>query len=259
MPGEPYSGDFLRKLLLSGLLAGGYLLLALRQTEVSRRAWLLVALMGTAGAGTLFPRGGEYHVMGLLPALAVISGIVLGAIWQAMGPRWWVAPHRWLQSTTPATLLLVGLLAVVLAGWVLTGIAPYFGSPSGPAGTPAYDEFRSVVEVLRAVRAPGDTLFILPETDSTPQIHALAEMLPPGLWVKGWAWYLAAPGVVERLLAEWAVTPPDFIVYFPDLIRAGEPGITPLVDFMRAHYTPFSRVVDVLYHGEAEIYRWGDG
>ncbi len=255
MPGEPYSGDFLRKLLLSGLLAGGYLPLALRQAKPSRCNWLLVALMGVAGAGTLIPRGGEYHVMGLLPMLAVMSGVTLTAVWQALGEHWWIAPHHLLEHTPTGTLVLTGLLAVAFAGWGLTGIAPYFGSPSGPGGTPAYDEFNPIAEALRAVRAPGDTLFILPETDSTPQIHALAEMLPPGFWVKGWAWYLAAPGVVERLLSEWATTPPDYIVYFPNLVTVGEPDIRPLVTFMHAHYTPILEIPDILYHGPVVIYR----
>lgn len=256
MPGEPYSGDFLRKLLLSGLMAGGYLPLALRQVETSRHNWVLVVLMGVAGAGTLIPRGDAYHVMGLLPTLAVMSGVALAASLAGVRTALVGSPHGWLQDAATGTLVLTGLLAVIFVGWGLTGIAPYFGSPSGPGGTPAYDEFRPIAEALRAVRVPGgDTLFVLPETDSTPQIHALAEMLPPGLWVKGWAWYLAAPGVVERLLAEWTETPPDYIVYFPNLATVGEPGIRPLVAFMHAHYTPTLRIPDILYHGPAVIYR----
>lgn len=61
--------------------------------------------------------------------------------------------------------------------------------------------------------------------------------------------------MVERLLSEWAEAPPDYIVYFPNLVTVGEPDIRPLVAFMHAHYTPILEIPDILYHGPAVIYR----
>lgn len=246
MPSEGYSGDFLRKLLLTANFGAGYGLLVLRADAPRQARRVLVLLMALGGAATLIPRGGEYHVMGLLPTLAVMTGTVVGQV----VPSTW-QPRTWLRTASPATLTLAGVSGVILGGWALTGIAPYFG----PTATPAHDEFLPLVEELRELSTPEDTLFILPETDSTPQIHALAEMLPPGLWVKGWAWYFDAPGVTDRLLAEWAENPPDYVVVFPNLLVVGEPGITPLADLLETEYEPVGGVADVLYHGPATIYR----
>lgn len=57
-------------------------------------------------------------------------------------------------------------------------------------------------------------------------------------------------------LAEWAQTPPTYLVYFPVLAQTGLPGIEPLIAFMRDHYELVESVPDVRFHGDAEIYRF---
>ncbi|NPV66809.1 MAG: hypothetical protein HPY64_06655 [Anaerolineae bacterium] len=249
MPTGEFSGGFLRKLLFTAILGLSYVVLVLRMKGPERSVRILVLLMGLGGTTTLIPRGDEYHVMGVLPIVSVISGSVLS----------WIIPSKkelsdWLQTGDPKTSILYGIMGVVALAWSLTIVAPYFG----PKTTPAHDEFLPLAQELRTISQPGDTLFVLPETDSTPQIHLLTEMLPPGLWVKGWAWYFEAPGVTERLLNEWTQSPPDYVVIFPDLLGAGAPGIVPLVEFVNAKYAQVGDVINVDYHGPAVIYQYLD-
>jgi hypothetical protein len=244
MPNDPLSGDFLRKLLLTNSLAPVFALLALARPAGERRAHLLALALWLAGCATLIPRPGEIHAMGHLPLLAVMSGVALAHMGVYL---------RRAQADPVSRAGLAGLLAALALGWGWTGAAAYARSFQG---TPAHDELRPVAAELKTLAAPGDTLFILPQTDSTPQLHPLSGLLPPGTWVKGWFWYLQAPGVVDTLLAEWQTRPPAFIVYFPDLIAEGEPGIRPLVDFMQAHYLPVAAHPAITFHGPAIIYRY---
>ena len=252
MPAEPLSGDFARKLLLTNALVPAFALMALRPDR-ERRLRLLVALLWLAGSATLVPRPGEVHAMGQLPAAAVMSGAALAALWEQA--RFWRRGQSvgvWLRALDPAQAALVGLLLAGGFGWLWTGAAAY---GRGPVDIPAHDEFAPVAAALRQRAAPGDTLFVLPQTDSTPQLHPLSGMPPPGTWIKGWRWYLAAPGVLNTLLAEWEANPPTFIVYFPELIAEGMPEIAPLVAFMEAYYTPSAAFADIPFHGPAQIYR----
>lgn len=242
MDGVPLDGDLLRKLLLSNLLVFPFALLAWR--EAGRRQLLLV-FVWLASLSVLYPRFGEIHAMGHLPLAAVMSGIVLAKLIPALaGWRNWDA----------TTLTLAGLALGIGFGWLWTGAASYLHLPLGPGATVGYDEFSELAEALNERKEAGDTLFILPETDSTPQLHPLTEMLPPGLWVKGWHWYFRAEGVLDRLKDEWADEPPTWIVVFPDLILDREYGIQDLLAIVAERYQPVAAVEGIYGHGRAEIY-----
>lgn len=252
MPAEPLSGDFVRKLLLSNAFIPAFALFALRPGR-DRRPLFLVVLLWLAGSATLVPRPGEVHVMGQLPTAAVMSGVTLAVLWEQA--RFWRRRQPigiWLRALDPAQAVLIGLLLAVGLGWLWTGAAAY---GRGPVAVPAHDEFAPIAVALRESATPRDTLFVLPQTDSTPQLHLLSGLLPPGTWIKGWRWYLAAPGVLDNLLAEWEAQPPTFIVYFPELIVEGMPEIAPLVAFMEAYYVPTAAFADIPFHGSAQVYR----
>ncbi|MBZ0294854.1 MAG: hypothetical protein K8L99_19995 [Anaerolineae bacterium] len=250
MVNDPLSGDFLRKLLFTNALVPVFIGLPRIEVSgiplVSRERgvkWLILALY-LGGSMTLIPRPGEIHAMGQLPLLAVMSGVALAAL---------IAYLRRVPVDAVGRAVVAGLLVFVALAWAWTGAAAYARTF---VGIPAYDEFRPISDDLQARSQPGDTLFVLPETDSTPQLHPLSELLPPSTWIKGWFWYLAVPDVVENLLDEWAEKPPTYIVYFPDLIAEGEPDINPLVDFMRTHYELVARFEHITFHGPAAVYQW---
>ena len=238
MVNDPLDGDFLRKLLFTWALVPVFLLILPAKGRAVR---VLVLLLWLAGCLTLIPRPGEVHVMGGLPLMAVMSGVVIVEVLRYL---------RALNTDVTARALAGGLVVVGVA-WLWTGAAAYARTFTG---IPAYDEFAPIVAELESRAAPGDTLFVLPETDSTPQLHPMSGLLPPGTWIKGWFWYLEPPGVVETLLAEWEATPPSYVVIFPDMLAEGEPGITPLVAFVTGRYTQVAAYEAIPFHGAAEVW-----
>ncbi len=247
MDGAPLDGDLFRKLLLSNVLVFPFALLAWREGD--RRRFLLV-LMWLASLSVLYPRFGEIHAMGHLALASVMSGIVLAKVVPALAK-----PRDW--DVTRTTL--AGMGFGIGLGWLWMGAASYLPTPLGPGATLGYDEFAEVAAVLNERAEAGDTLFVLPETDSSPQLHPLTKMPPPGVWVKGWHWYFRAEGVLDRLKDEWAEEAPTWIVVFPDLILPSEPAILELVAIAEERYRKMAEVDGVYGHGRAEIYKLKSG
>ncbi len=243
MDGEPLDGDLLRKLLLSNMLVFPFILLALRGAG---RSQLLPPLMWLATLVTLYPRFGEIHAMAHLPFTAVMSGIALAKALPQL-PKWraWDMPR----------LALAGLGIGIGIGWLWTGAAAYLHVPLGPGAILAYDEFGPLAAELNERKSAGDTLFALPETDSTPQLHPLTDMPAPGVWVKGWRWYFRPERVLQRLTAEWESNPPIWIVVFPALIRDDNIGILDLLAIVDARYELVFIAEEIYGHGRPEVYR----
>lgn len=243
MDGVPLTGDFFRKLLLSNIFVFPFLLVALRN---EKRLYLLIILMWLATLVVLYPRFGEIHAMGHLPFTAVMSGIVLAEILPEI--RTW---HTWdiPQQTIAGLSLALGI------GWLWTGAVTYIPTQLGAGATLAYDEFKPLVAQLQPQITPDDSLFILPETDSTPQLHPMTGLLPSATWIKGWNWYFEPDFVLPTLLDEWQSNPPTWIIVFPDLVASGQPGIDALLEIVGERYTLEFTVEDIFLHGNAEVYR----
>ena len=242
MDGVPLDGDLFRKLLLTNALVFPFAALALRG---DRRHLILIGLW-LAGATLLYPRAGENHAMAHLPFTAVMSGVVLATIRsQLVNPRAWDAPCA----------MLAGLLVAGGIGWLWTGAVSYIPTPMGAGAILAYDEFRELADHVRERAEPEDTLFVLPETDSTPQLHPLTGLLPPGTWVKGWRWYFKPARVLATMTVEWEEAPPTWIIIFPDLVAAGEPGIRELLDIVQQHYAHAFTIESIFDHGDAHVWK----
>lgn len=242
MDGVPLDGDLFRKLLLTNALVFPFIVLAWRD---NRQQLVLVALWLT-GLTLLYPRAGENHAMAHLPLAAMMSGVVLAKLPAHLGDR-----RLW----DGARAILAGLLLAGGIGWLWTGAVSYIPTPLGPGAILAYDEFRQLASQLSERAEPQDTLFVLPETDSTPQLHPLTGLLPPGAWVKGWHWYFKPAHVLAGLKAAWETDPPTWIVVFPSLTAAGEPGINALLDIVAARYSPAFESAEIFDHGRAVVYR----
>ena len=242
MDGVPLDGGFFRKLLFSNMLVIPFALLAWR----AERRRLLLPLMWLAGLVVLWPRFGEIHAMGHLPFTAVMSGLVLASAWPQMAD---------FKAWDTSRVVLMGLALVIGIGWLWTGAVTYIPTRLGFGAALGYDEFDALVAKLNAEKDAGDTLFVLPETDSTPQLHPRTDMMPPGTWIKGWRWYFRPDFVLETLLEEWATDPPTWVVVFNDHIASGEPGILQLLEIVRARHELRFSIDDIFDHGGAEVYR----
>jgi hypothetical protein len=243
MDGVPLDGDFFRKLLLSNLLVFPFMFIALRREN---RRYLLLVLMWLATLTVLYPRFGEIHGMGHLPFMAVMSGMVLA----------WLIPdlNTWRTWDIPRQVI-AGLAIAIGIGWFWTGAVSYIPTQLGAGAVLAYDEFRGLVAELQPLIDTDDTLFVLPETDSTPQLHPMTGMMPPTTWIKGWNWYFEPDFVLPTLHDNWDSIPPTWVIVFPDLVASGTPGITQLLERVEAQYSLTLTVDEVFLHGVAEVYR----
>lgn len=242
MDGVPLNGGFFRKLLMSNMLVIPFALLAWR----TERRRLLLVWVWLATLVVLWPRFGEIHAMAHLPFTAVMSGLALASVWpQLANPKAWDI----------SGVVLIGLALSLGIGWLWTGAVTYIPTRLGFGATLAFDEFDELALSLNAEKAEGDTLFVLPETDSTPQLHPRTEMLPPGTWIKGWRWYFRPDFVLETLRVEWETNPPTWVVVFDDHIASGAPGILELLEIVRTRYDMRFSIDDIFDHGSAEVYR----
>jgi hypothetical protein len=245
---QPLTGSFIRKFLFTNILAPPFILLALRQPPNQRWRWLLIAALWLGGIANMLPNFSEVYFMAHLPLLSVMSGTVIALSL----PRQW---RGWLNRADTTQIALAGIALVIAVGWLWIVITPYVPGPLGRAGIPAYDEFTMLAERVNALKQPGDTLYVIPILDGDPQLFEMTDMLPPGSFIFGNSVFMAVPAMVERLLAEWAVDPPDIVVDFPQLRVVAGPWIQPLADFVQSNYTAVEQVDDVLFNGDAIIYR----
>ena len=243
MDGFPLDGDLFRKLLLSNMLVFPFALLA--WTSDRRREFIIV-LLWLSTLVVLYPRFGEIHAMGHLPFTALMSGIVLAKLLPILSQRRdWDLPHN----------VIAGLAFAIGLGWLWTGAVSYIPLDVGAGQILAYAEFETLAAELNERKASGDTLYVLPETDSTPQLHPLTKMLPPGTWIKGWRWYFRPDHVVPHLLDEWDETAPTWIVVFPALIRDDNDGIKHLLARVERDYELQFTVADIFFHGPAQVFQ----
>jgi hypothetical protein len=250
--GQPLTGNIVRKLLFTDMLAPAFVLLALKQPAETRRRWLLVVALWLSGIVNMLPNFSEIYVMAHLPLLSVMSGVVIAQL-----PR--ITPRDWLERTSSVELTLVGVALAVLVGWAWIVVTPYAPIALGRASIPAYDEFIPLASRINALKQPSDTLYILPILDGNPQLFEMTDMLPPKSLIFGNSVFVAVPGITDRLLGEWSAEPPDIFVVFPDLLTLSVPWIDPLTAFVEARYEEIERIEDVPFNGDALIYRLKPG
>ncbi len=249
MDGVPLDGDFFRKLWLTNALVPVFALLTVRENQ-QREMNSLLLILWLGACVVLYPRFGEVHAMAHLPFISTISGIVLFRIVSMVEQ-----PHKWFKSAPIAEVALSGVMIALGIGWLWTGLVAYVPNPVGLGRNPAYHEYESLVAEIRPQIDEGDTLFALPETDSTPQLHLMTDMLPPNTWIKGWHWYFKPPIVLDTLLDEWEANPPTFIIVFPDLVSVGQPGIQTLIDTVDSRYEIIDEYEAIPFHGDAIVYK----
>lgn len=251
VPPLPPTSAFVYKMLLTHALLPVFVLFTLREPRPARTLLLALWLAGTA---TLVPKFGEIHTMALLPVLAVLSGWAVADLLPTQPPARWGG----VRAATPAALGLAGVGVAVAGGWLWAGLLTAVPTAVGRGATLAYDEFLPLAALLGEVTAPGDTLAVLPALDGNPQLHIQAGLLPPpGVWTTTHDCMLCAPGLTERLLADWDAHPPTWVVLFPELINPRQ-NIDPLLAYVAAEYVPVMDFAPVPFNGAGTLYRHRD-
>lgn len=245
---QPLTGGIIRKFLFTNILALPFILVALRQPPNQRWRWLLIAALWLGGVANMLPNFSEIYFMAHLPMLSVMSGTVIALVL----PQQW---RGWLKQADTTQIALAGIALVIAVGWGWIVITPYAPNPLGRASIPAYDEFKALAARINALKQPGDTLYVVPGLDGNPQLFEMTDMLPPGSLILGNSVFMAVPGMVERLLGEWETNPPDIVVDFPQLRVVAGHWIDPVAEFVQANYTAVEQVDDVMFNGDAIIYR----
>ncbi len=242
-------GNILRKLMLTALPFLPFALLAIADRE-RRARWVPILLLTLGGLLTLVPRPIEQHFMGGLPLLAVMFGAIVGATMPNEFPAW----RLWLSQSLriPQRLIAFGIGLTLLGGLGWTAFAPYLLSGIPHATLLAYEEYTLIADWLRAHQQVGDTLFVLPETDGTPQLHTMTGLLPPTFWVKELSSYMAVPGLRDALIASWRVKPPSYVIVFS--LWKDKLYIKPLIDFVVERYEVIALFPNILSHGDAQLY-----
>lgn len=252
VPPLPPTSAYVYKMLLTNGLLPVFALMAWRKRDP---LWLLLLVMWAAGSVTLVPKFGEIHTMAQLPVLAVMSGMVVAELWDALElrPRVW----RWVDEAAPLALGLVGVVMFAAVGWLWAVMISYVPVAGIRGGVIAHDEFIPLAQRLTELTDDGDTLFVLPALDGNPQLHLMTGLDAPATWTTTHDCMLCAPALTEQILTEWDAAPPTYLVYFPELVNPRQ-AIEPLLDFMDTHYETVETFGPVLFNGEAVILRYAD-
>lgn len=235
-------GDFARRLILTQGWLLPFALIALRE-----RRWgdALIVGIGIAAQAVQFPRGGEIHAAAALPFASVAFGVVIARL---------IPQDR--RRLTAQDLVSLGMAAVICLAILTNVVTSHIPSPAGAGAILGASDLKPVAEWVRRHSRDGDTIYILPSSDSTAQLHLLTGMLPPGTWAPGNEFLHSDPLVNDRLLTEWSSGPPTWIIWFPELMAGTEPYFQPLLDFLHDHYDSAVRLEALPFYGEVLIYRY---
>lgn len=237
------TGDFLRRMILT---QGWLFPLALMALRKGKEYWLLVG-MGLAAQATHYPRSSEMHAGAALPMIS----LAFGAVAASLLPR----TSKW-REWSLETLLTSGLLLVVLAAILSNAVTRFVPSSAGFQAVLGKSEFDDITAWMETHAEPGDSLYVLPASDSTAQLHPLTGLEPPGTWAIGNVYVHAPHFVTDRLLAEWDSTPPTWLIWFPEMTEElSSVYFQPLIDFMFTDYDEVARFDDLPFYGEAVIWQ----
>lgn len=165
-----------------------------------------------------------------------------------------VPPDR--RRLTAQDLISLGMAAVICLAILTNVVTSYIPSPAGAGAILGASDLKPVAEWMRQHSRDGDTMYILPSSDSTSQLHLLTGMLPPGTWAPGNEFLHSDPLVNDRLLTEWSSGPPTWLIWFPELMAGTELYFQPLLDFLHDHYDSATRLEALPFYGEIMIYRY---
>jgi hypothetical protein len=188
-------------------MAGIYALFVIPRRESWRSEGTLLLGLIPATMAPAILRYGRFHLSAAVQivALASTGGVYHLLIWLAESGR-----SQRLQAISLGAL---GIGAAALA--LGCALPPYYQVKLGPRLS-EYSELIPVAEALAEEfdAEPGTRIWVIPEFDPTDNLYAVGGYLPPTYWVQSYDWYLAVPGVKERMLGSLRESPPKYALVF---------------------------------------------
>lgn len=239
------STDFIRRTIITHGWLLPLALLALKNRD--RRLWLVTGL-GIVAQAMHLPRFGDIHAATGLPLVSVAFGVVTGPI---------LRTFRWQRSEWKTDrLVAAGTIGILIVAILPNVLVSYVPTEAGFRAVLGKTEFADLVSTMDKLTQPDDTLYVLPSSDSTAQIHPLTGLTPPGTWLIMNEYFTSKDDIMDDLLAEWHETPPTWIIWFPDMTTEAFPTSGhPILDFVHDHYHVAEELSPLPFYGKAVILR----
>jgi hypothetical protein len=180
-----------------------------------------------ASAVTAYPRFEFFHLMGTLALAAVVVGVSVGN---------WIKQQ---DRTRAFSILLVLLMTLV---WIINAgrLYSFSGEPQSSRLIAEYSTLELLAQKLKNHISPSESVFIFCEDESNSNLYYLLDSPPRQFWIFHYPWYMIPP-VKARILQDLTSSPPDWVLYYPDLWNA-EKTAPEIMQFIRLHYQQVDRI-----------------
>lgn len=252
-----FDGVALRSVSLTLIFVPAYLLTWLRdptQRSIGGLLWLL----GGATALLNIPVPGYYHMMALLPIIAIMTGFAVHALLgeQPQSKDDLSSNLRDRLKTLPSsTLITSGMILGVIFAMLITALTPMFIVFSGRVDVLGWDELQPISAWLRENTLPEERILVLPAYDTNGNVYPQAQRLPP-YYMKTWFYHARFPANADRLSAAVIAKPPEVIVWFVDFYASVEQYFPTLTAFMDTNYSQVAQLEDLPLQGDVVFLRY---
>jgi hypothetical protein len=240
-----FDGNAWRQISLTIVFLPAYLIFWL-QGSSRRHSGTLLWLLLISAAPINYPAIGYYHMMALLPSIALMTDNVA------------VLSLQSLSQVDPKTLARQAYIALgvgVLLATAVTALSPLATVFAGPSRRIyGWDELMPVSQWIQQNTRDTDRILVLPTFDTNGNIYAQANRLPP-VYLKIWPPFASVPSNAAFLDKGVRAQPPEVVVIFPDLYRDVLPYLMSVDEFVRENYEEVARIENIPLQGTAVFYR----
>lgn len=159
---------------------------SLNSRKIDRKSLLVLFAMLVVSFVTVYPRFSFFHFQSALVFVSLVTGILFA-------------------GSGRIKLAGVGIIIVIL----------YISIPSAKTNWNKPIRFSSGEEMELSDRikesVPEDSTLYLLGPHSAHYVYA--NRLPAKPWVDNFGWYFEVPGVQEMVLAQWEISPPDYVLW----------------------------------------------
>ncbi|MFQ3567018.1 MAG: glycosyltransferase family 39 protein [Aggregatilineales bacterium] len=196
---------------------------ALRRREGWRSQDVLLLGLLVALSVPAYPRYGRFHLVGVLPFVALISAGAFALL----------SAHQSVWMRRAAALALAGVLAVGI-------VLPFYYRLRLGSVEAQYAALIPLAEWVReqAAIAPGDRVWILPDIDATGNFYRLVDAPPPRHYAQTYPWIIGDPDLRATIFAGLAAEPPAYVIRIDDLRFQVD---TALWQFVDANYVSIAQ------------------